>query len=241
MALELSQLAVSGRLAETSWQLNDGEMLGVIGANGAGKSTLLTAIAGLLPSTGELHLGPTSLKQLAAQRHAQLVGYLPQSQHSAWALNVEDIVALGRLPWHDRNPQAIEQALQQCDLLALRKRRVSELSGGEQARVWLARVLAGQAPLLLADEPIASLDLRHQRNVMQVLREHAQGRQMVIVSIHDLTLAARYCDKLCLLDQGRLLAFGTAQEVLQEAYLEQAFGLPLKVDWNHFPPLIQAP
>lgn len=149
-----------------------------------------------------------------------------------------DIVALGRLPWGDQDREAMERAMTQAGVLALQGRKVDHLSGGEQARVWLARVLAGQPRVLLADEPIASLDLYHQRRVMDVLRRYAHAERAVVLALHDLSLAARYCDQLCLLDQGRVRALGTPAEVLTEANLSAVFRVPVHVDLSASPPVI---
>jgi ABC-type cobalamin/Fe3+-siderophores transport system ATPase subunit len=236
--IQVENLSVSGRLQPISLSLKAGELLGVIGPNGAGKSTLLQCLAGIQAHTGRIEYQGSNLAELKQRQRAQYLGYLPQAQHSAWALQVEDIVALGRLPWGDEDRQKIAKAMQQTDVMQWRKRPVAQLSGGEQARVWLARVLAGEPNVLLADEPIASLDLLHQRKIMELLREHAHAQQATIVSLHDLSLAARYCDKLCLLAEGRVLAFGTVEQVLTPEHLSLAFGIEVHVDLNSLPPII---
>lgn len=232
-------LHLGARLVDVSLSLASGEMLGIIGPNGAGKSSLLQCLAGLLPCHGgEVQLADRALAEVPARQRAQQLGYLPQACESAWSLNVADIVALGRLPWGDQDDAAIQRAMTQADVLALQERKVDQLSGGEQARVWLARVLAGQPQVLLADEPIASLDLYHQRSVMDVLRRYAQGAHGVVLALHDLSLAARYCDRLCLMAQGRVRAFGSPAEVLTEANLSAVFRVPVHVDLAAFPPVI---
>ena len=238
--MSLHQLGVPGRLAPLDLSLESGQLLGVIGPNGAGKSTLLSALAGLTHYRGELRLQGTRADLLTPRSRARQVGYLPQQQRSAWGLAVEDVVSLGRLPWGDQKKEAIDAALAATGLLELRHKRVERLSGGEQARVWLARLLAGEARLLLADEPLASLDLLQQRRVMQLLREQADAGRGVVLSLHDLSLAARYCDRLCLLRQGRLLAWGTPAEVLTPDLLGEAFEVPVHVDLSSEPPIILA-
>ncbi|MCU1719352.1 ABC transporter ATP-binding protein [Pseudomonas sp. 5P_3.1_Bac2] len=236
--MQIEQLSVPGRLLPLSFSLAAGQMLGIIGPNGAGKSTLLQCLAGIQDYRGQIHYQGAPLSQLKPRQRAQQLGYLPQAQHSAWDLRVEDVVSLGRLPWGDEDAAAIDSALQQTAVGQWRQRPVAQLSGGEQARVWLARVLAGQPQVVLADEPIASLDLLHQGKVMQLLREHANAQRATILSIHDLSLAARYCDQLCLLAGGRLLAFGSPASVLSADNLRAAFGVEVHVDLNHQPPLI---
>lgn len=236
--LRCSALGVDQRLDGIDLEIAPGELVGVIGPNGAGKSTLLAALAGLLPSQGVLLLQGEPLPGLPARQRARRLGYLAQAGHSAWALAVEDIVAMGRLPWGDNDAAAIAAAMQATGADALRGRRIDALSGGEQARVWLARVLAGQPQLLLADEPVASLDLYYQRAVMKTLRQFADGGRAALVALHDLGLAARYCDRLLLLAQGRLVAAGSPAQVLQAPLLEAVYGLPVAVDLAADPPHI---
>jgi iron complex transport system ATP-binding protein len=237
--IEAQGLGVEGRLHDASFTLHAGEMLGVIGPNGAGKSTLLQSLAGLVSHQGLVAFEGQGLDELSPRERAQRIGYLPQESDSAWALKALDVVKLGRLPWNDEDAEAVEQAAQDTGIQALLHRPVNELSGGERARVWLARVLAGRPRLLLADEPIASLDLLHQRRIMELLRRHAEDRHAVILAIHDLGLAARYCDKFCLINQGRIMAFGTSAEVLTESILSKAFEVDMRIDLSATPPLIQ--
>ncbi len=236
--MRLEQLNVGQRLTDVSLTLAHGEMLGIIGPNGSGKSTLLHCLAGILAYRGQVEFAGTNLEHLPSQARAQKIAFLPQASHSAWSLNVEDIVTLGRLPWADEDATAIANAMLQAGVSEWRTRRVDKLSGGEQSRVWLARVLAGQPLLLLADEPVASLDLYYQRHVMQSLRAYAKDARSVILSIHDLALAARYCDKICLLNQGRIHAIGTPQQVLTEANISAVFKVQAHIDFTVTPPLI---
>ena len=236
--IRLDRLAVPGRLQPASFALAPGEMLGIIGPNGAGKSTLLQALAGIQAYQGNLDYFGFDAARLSSRHRAQRIGFLPQANQSAWSLCVEDVVTLGRLPWGDEDAALIESAMTRTGVLPWRQRKVAQLSGGEQARVWLARVLAGQPVLLLADEPVASLDLLHQRKVMELLREHARQDRAVVLSIHDLGLAARYCDKLCLLAEGQVLAFGRPREVLTEAHVAAAFQVEVHVDLDAQPPII---
>ena len=236
--IQTQHVRLGARLSDVSLTLAPGEMLGIIGPNGAGKSSLLQCLAGLLPCEGEVWLGGHPLAALPARQRAQQLGYLPQACDSAWSLSVADIVALGRLPWGDQDCEAMQRAMTQTGVLTLQDRKVDHLSGGEQARVWLARVLAGQPRVLLADEPIASLDLYHQRCVMEVLRRYAHAERAVVLALHDLSLAARYCDRLCLLDQGQVRALGTPAEVLTESHLSAVFRVSVHVDLAASPPVI---
>lgn len=227
--IQAMQLHVEGRLAAVDLRVAAGELVGVIGPNGAGKSTLLAALAGLQRSQGQVCVGGQDLASLPLRQRARLLGYLPQAGHSAWALRVEEVVALGRLPWGDSDAGAIAAAMAATGADALAGRRIHALSGGEQARVWLARVLAGQPQVLLADEPVASLDLYYQRTVMQALRRFADSGRAGLVAIHDLGLAARHCDRLLLLDAGRVQADAAPGQVLDPALLERVYRLPVSV------------
>lgn len=236
--ISVSQLRVDRRLQGISLNLCAGEVLGILGANGAGKSTLLHCLAGIQEYQGEVLLQGHPLTRVPERQRAQQVGFLPQSSQSAWALSVRDVISLGRLPWGDSNTEAIVQAATATGVTDWLERPVDRLSGGQQARVWLARVLAGQPRVLLADEPVASLDLRQQQVVLDLLRDYAAGGCGVMLSIHDLSLAARYCDRLALLHEGRLLALGGVAEVLTVEYLQQAFAVDAYIDLQGQPPIV---
>ncbi|MCJ2181466.1 ABC transporter ATP-binding protein [Novosphingobium sp. 1949] len=213
--------------------LEAGQFIGVIGPNGAGKSTFVRALLGLVePSAGTVMLDGTDLAAWTRPDIARQLAYLPQGQTLHWPLSVERVVALGRIPHlparaplsaHDH--AAIEQAMQRADVTALRQRRVDTLSGGERARVLFARALAVEAAGLIADEPLASLDPGHQIDVMALLAQEARRGKLVIAVLHDLTLAARYCDRLLLIDNGRLCADGAPLDVLTPARLEAVYGI----------------
>ncbi len=236
--MTINRLSVGQRLQNVDLNLAAGEVLGLIGPNGAGKSTLLNAIAGLLASTGRIEFEGQPLDQYTALERARLIALQPQFLESAWALSVHDIVSMGRLPWADSDQQIIQQAMQQTNVLNLSRRPVNQLSGGERARVWLARVLANQARILLVDEPVANLDIHYQRDVMQVLRDYAEQGHAVMIALHDLSLAARYCDRLCLLDQSQLVSCGQVQEVLTEDLLKQVFKVDVFIDLTAQPPVV---
>ncbi|MDR1889086.1 MAG: ABC transporter ATP-binding protein [Zoogloeaceae bacterium] len=243
MALvDIRGLSVDTRLQEIFLTLEAGEMLGVIGPNGAGKSTLLAALAGNAAFTGSIEFDGQALNAISLRERACKIGFLPQSCETAWALSVADVVSLGRLPWEDEARDtglaAVAAAMTATGIEAFATRKVEALSGGERARVWLARVLAGCPRLLLADEPVASLDLFYQHDVMSTLRRHAGAGQAVMLAIHDFVLAERYCDKLCLLQNGRIYAAGHPAEVLTEANLTAVFRLPMRVDLAAIPPVI---
>jgi iron complex transport system ATP-binding protein len=209
-----------------------GGVIGLIGPNGAGKSTLVRAVAGLIPSEGAILVDGTAVTALPLRERARRIAYLPQGQSVHWPLTVERLVALGRLPHlapfarpGDGDAEAIEQALTRTELLDLRNRPIDELSGGERARALLARALAVGAPLLLADEPLAALDPAHQIEVMALLHAEAARGATVIAVLHDLTIAARWCDRLLLIDRGRLVADGAPRDVLTAARIRSVYNV----------------
>jgi iron complex transport system ATP-binding protein len=238
----LSSVAVSlGRRAavrDVSATLSPGALIGIVGPNGAGKSTLMRAMLGLLPlAGGEIAIDGTAVSRLSRRQIARETAYLPQGQTLHWPLSVERLVSLGRLP-HMAPMQrlapvdhaGIEDAMARADVLGLRERIATELSGGERARVMLARALAVGAPALLADEPLAALDLGHQIEVMTLLRREAEAGALVVAVLHDLGMAARYCDRLLLIDGGRLVADGAPMEVLTVDRLRGVYGVEVLID-----------
>jgi iron complex transport system ATP-binding protein len=201
--------------------VGQGEFVGLLGPNGAGKTTLLRAALGLLP-----HGGRSSLSALPLAQRARQAAFLPQSREIAWPVSVETVVALGRAPHGAADADAaVTRALDRMDLAAFRHRPATDLSGGEQARVLIARALAQDTPLLLADEPVAGLDPAAQLRTMQVFAALAQEGRAVIASIHDLGLAALHCTRLVLLHEGRIAADGPARDVLTDDLLSRVFGV----------------
>ncbi|MFZ2468860.1 MAG: ABC transporter ATP-binding protein [Parvibaculum sedimenti] len=204
--------------------------IGLVGPNGAGKTTLIRAVANLIPFEGEISLDGAPVDSVEPRARAKKIAYLAQGAESHWPLSVERVVALGRLPhlepFRAASPAdevAIERALELADVTRFRDRDVLTLSGGERARVLLARALAVEAELLLVDEPVASLDPYHQLGVMEVLRAYVDQGRMVIAVLHDLSLAARYCDRLILLDEGIIRADGGPAEVLTAETLRSVY------------------
>lgn len=216
--------------------LREGEMLGLIGPNGAGKSSLLRLLAGLrTPQSGELTLDDEPLHSYSDRERATRIAYLAQEGTAHWPLEVERIVELGRLPhlgqWQRpgrEDAEVIERVMQQTDTLHLSQRSFNTLSGGEKARVLLARALASEPSILLADEPVSALDPSHQLAVMELLIAHCRQGGAVVVVLHDLRLASHYCQRLQLLLGGETLITGTPSEVLTETNLGKAFEIALR-------------
>lgn len=227
-------LALRGRpvLRDASGALTAGEVTVILGANGAGKSTLLACLAGLRDAdAGTVRLGDIPLASLPSPERAKLIGLLPQQADIHWNVNVRTLVALGRLPHRGRwgngpeDERAIDAALAAADCAHLAARKAQRLSGGEQARVLLARVLAGEPRWILADEPFASLDPAHQLDAAACLRAAAAQGVGVAVVLHDLTQAARLADRVIMMKAGEVLAAGPVAEVMTPPVLEAAYGV----------------
>ena len=226
-------VTLAGRLVlkDVSLALSSGHLVALVGPNGAGKTTLLRALAGLAPSDGAIEVGGAALSSLSLRERARRFAYLPQGHVVHWPLAARDIVALGRYPHGATDParltpkdtEAVLRAMQATDVVEFSERRVTELSGGERSRVALARVLAVEAPVILADEPTASLDPRHQFDVMKSLRASADKGVLVIVVTHDLGLAARFADTVLVLSDGRLVSQGAPAEALSEKVMGEVF------------------
>jgi iron complex transport system ATP-binding protein len=218
-------------LSDISLSLSSGHLVALVGPNGAGKTTLLRALSGLVVSDGAVHVGGDTLSSLSLRQRARRFAYLPQGHVMHWPLPARDIVALGRYPHGATDParltpgdaEAVLRAMQAADVVEFADRRVTELSGGERSRVALARVFAVEAPVILADEPTASLDPRHQIDVMKSLRAAADRGALVLVVTHDLGLAGRFADDVVVLSQGRLVAQGGAAEALSERVMADVF------------------
>lgn len=220
---DLSALRGPCRVVEgVSAQVRPGDFIGLIGPNGAGKTSLLRAALGLLP-----HAGQSSLARLSPEARARACAWLPQAREIAWGMRVDAVVGLGRLPHHDalapRGQAAVDRALETMGLGRHRARSATQLSGGEQARVLIARALAQEAPLILADEPIAGLDPAAQIATMRVFAGHAAAGGAVVASLHDLGLAARHCTALWVMHHGRLVAVGRPETVLSAPLLAEVF------------------
>lgn len=224
-------------LAGFSAGFQTGQVTLILGRNGAGKSTLMDCLAGLrAPDSGEVRLDDAGLLDLPPRVRARSLTFLPQSQDIAWALDGRTLVGLGRLPHRgasgpsDEDHAAVRRALRQAGVEALADRDVLTLSGGERSRMLIARALAGAPDWLLADEPLVGLDPGHQLDIAGLFRALARDQGMgVVLTLHDLTLAARIADQVVLMADGRCLASGPAREVITPDHLAQAYGVRARV------------
>ncbi len=233
-------IGAASLVEDASLRLGSGELVAVIGENGAGKSSLLRAIIGYQRGTiGTATVDGRGIDAMTATQRARAIGWLPQSVPLAWPIRVRDAVALGRFAYGglpgrlSREDDAIvEQALADCDLLALAERSTATLSGGEVARVHLARCIATQAQLLLADEPVAALDPRHRIEVMTMLRAMTRDGAGALVVLHDLGLAARFADRIVAMKGGRIVAEGTVAQMIAPEMLRGLFDVDFAVGYE---------
>ena len=217
-------------LSDAGISVAPGEFVGLIGPNGAGKSTLLRSLVGLQSHSGAVTLDGSSFASLTPRERARRLAYLPQDRVIEWPMKVREIVALGRHPFrqgfarlNSADREAIGNALAAVDALAFAERSALTLSAGEKALVLLARALAVEAPVLLADEPVAALDPFHQLHVMEILRARAHSGTGVLAVLHEMTLASRFLDRVVLMDQGRIVCEGPPADVLTSEILERVY------------------
>ncbi|MXO85572.1 ATP-binding cassette domain-containing protein [Altererythrobacter aurantiacus] len=230
MTLEAQNAGLAGRLTNVTAQFVPGKITAICGPNGAGKSTLLKLLAGLLAAdAGRIEFDGGAMSDLHPRERAKVIGYLPQSAEVAWDVPVRNIVALGRIPHRDGASEPVAEAMAALDLSDLAERRALTLSGGETARMLLARVLAGEPRWILADEPFAALDLAHRERLLRQFRiEAAKGRGVVVV-MHDLALARNHADRVLVLEKGRMAAMGEPEGTLSSALIEKVWGV--KARW----------
>jgi iron complex transport system ATP-binding protein len=218
-------------LESVAVQFASGSVTAVLGPNGGGKSTLLGCMAGLLsPSHGSVELDGMLLPSLATDERARRIAFLPQIPEISWPVDVETLVALGRIPFRHRasdveNAAAVRRAMQATRTTQWSQRTVTTLSGGERARVLLARVLAGESDWILTDEPFAGLDPAHQFEAADLLQSLATQGHGVVLTIHDLALAARIADRVVILHRGRIVADGTPEAALTPSTLREVYGI----------------
>lgn len=223
-------------LDNVSLEIESGQIIGLIGPNGAGKTSLLKVLAHVEQSyQGDYLLDGKAIHRYAKKALAKRMAYLAQNAQSHWPLSARKVIELGRLPWQGfarklsaQDQLLIEQAAAKTDVNHLMDRPINSLSGGEQTRVFLARIFAGQPALIFADEPIAALDPYHQLHVMEILQQHAKAGGTVLVVMHDLNLASRFCDKLVLMNHGKILKYDNAQTLIEDPLLAQTYGISLR-------------
>ena len=248
LAIRRLQFSRGARLVlrEIDLTLAAGRVTAILGPNGAGKSTLLGCLAGLLsPDSGKIDIDGACLETLPGKERARRIAFLPQAATVAWPIDVQTLVGLGRIPYagiasDERNREAVQHAMEITRVSQWAERIVNELSGGERARVLLARVLAGTSKWILADEPFTGLDPAHQLEAADLLRQFAVNGGGVVLTVHDLSLAARIADRIVLLNDGRVVADGTPAEALDASNLRAVYGVETEwlVSHSHRTPFI---
>lgn len=225
-------------LGPVSLDLERGRVYGLIGHNGSGKSTLIKLLARQqAPSSGIITFSGKPLSAWRSRELARVLAYLPQTTSAATGLTVRELAALGRYPWHGalgrfgRDDQRhVDEALALTDMTGFADRLVDELSGGERQRAWIAMLVAQNAAVMLLDEPISALDIAHQEEVLGLVRELSQERGLCVVTVlHDPNMAARHCDELIALKNGKLLTQGTPHEMMKDDVLKRIFGVEMRV------------
>ncbi len=219
-------------IRDCSFSMRAGEFITIIGPNGAGKTTLLRALAGLIPYSGSLALDGVELSQITAASRAKQIGYLPQNGSVHWPMRVRDVVALGRLPFGAMlqrlsagDEALVQKALRDCDVAHLEDTAATELSGGELSRILFARVLASDTPVILVDEPTASLDPAHQISIMQLMARAAKAGRMVVSVSHDISLAVQHATRMIALERGFIAGDGSPIDLLDSGVLQRIFGV----------------
>lgn len=215
------RITLGHRLHDVSLHLEQGLTVAVVGPNGAGKSTLIQVLAGLLHAEGHIRWNGQELAKIPFLLRGRTLAWLGQESHAEFAFPVRDVVAQGRHAWGDDN-HGVDEAMETLDIQDLAARPVTELSGGERRRVFLARALATQAPLQLWDEPTSSLDVRHSLEVMALAKRLARSGGTLLVSLHDLRQAFRF-DRVVVLDHGKLVGFGKPHDVLTKDLIRSVF------------------
>jgi iron complex transport system ATP-binding protein len=229
--------SVRPAVSELSVEIPAGACTAVLGPNGSGKSTLLRLLLGTLaPSAGRIHLSDRSLSAWSRDELARQVGVVPQGEEAVFPMTVREMVTMGRYPhlgpWRrtgDADRRAVDDAMRRCDVHTMAARDIGTLSGGERQRARVARALAQQAPTLALDEPTAALDVAHEMAIFELLRDLGHAGKTVLLITHNLNLAARYADRLVLLDGGRLAAEGAPAQVLTRETVERVYGWPVEI------------
>lgn len=222
---------------QVSFSLEPGQFTCLLGPNGAGKSSLLRALTGLQPlKAGEIELLGSSLASLSTLERAKHLSYLPQSRPLAWPIEVAQAVALGRYAYGAQpgrlskaDAMAVKKAIENCGLEDFTTRRTDTLSGGELARVHIARALASEAPVMLVDEPLAALDPHHQLRIMSILQDYCDKGGCVFAVLHEISLAARFADRLIWMKDGRIKADGTPNQTFSSETMSSVFDVKVTI------------
>ena len=218
------KLANNQVLNDVSGTIKKGKITVVLGANGAGKSSLLSLLTGIRDAdNGKINIGGHDLKDLKPKERAKKIGYLSQKSEIHWDIDVQHLVGLGRFAHEDENIDIIQNAMKECDCYYLKDRIANQLSGGEQSRIMLARVLAGQPEWIFADEPLANLDPAHQLDAIKIFKKAAANGAGILLVLHDLNISAQIADEIIILKNGQIIAQGEAGQILNKENIAAAY------------------
>ncbi|MDD1728757.1 MAG: ABC transporter ATP-binding protein [Methanospirillum sp.] len=223
-------------LNQLSFDLLPGEVMCIIGPNGSGKSTLIKTLAGIISShTGSIAINGASVDTYSKNHIAQLIGYVPQDFQFLTSITVLEAVILGRRPhvgWSltSKDLQIVQNAMEKVQISSMAEKLLTELSGGERQRVFIARALAQEPRIFLFDEPTSALDIRHQIEVFSMIREISQNQgRSVLVAVHDLNFAYHYANRVMLIDEGKIMSIGSAEEVMTEENIRSVYGVSMQL------------
>lgn len=230
MNIEFKQLSLklsnSQILDNVSGTIQKGKITVILGENGAGKSSLLSLLTGIRDNdSGQIKIDGRDIKDLKPKERAKTIGYLSQKSEIHWDISAQYLVGLGRFAHVDDNIEIIHDAMKKCDCYNLKDRIANQLSGGEQSRVMLARVLAGEPQWIFADEPLANLDPAHQLDAINIFKKAAKNGAGVVLVLHDLNISAQIADEIIILKNGRIIAGGDAKEVLNKENIAKAYNV----------------
>ena len=227
-------------LEDINFNVSDGEFVGIIGPNGAGKSTLLKIVAGLLGDREQVFYDGIPIRQYNRKKLARMVGYVPQETEFSFAYPVSEVILMGRYPhmkhfafYSDEDKQIMQEAMRVLDIVQYQDRNFTELSGGEKQRVVIAGAFAQEPRMIVLDEPTSALDLHHQIAIYRTLKNLQEEKKTTILIVtHDINLAAQFCERILLMQQGEIISDGSPEEVLKFKRLQDIFGVKVYIDIN---------
>lgn len=233
-------------LKDVNLELPEGKITALLGPNGCGKSTLLKSIIKILkPKKGEVRFQNKNIEELDSKYIAKQIAFLPQVQPIPEGITVKDLVSYGRSPYTNfwgtikkTDKAFMQKVMKEVGVLELQDNFISELSGGQRQRAWLAMVLAQDSPFILLDEPTTYMDINHQIELMSILRRLNKKGKTIIVVLHDINQAARYCDHLILLKDGKVISQGTTKEIMNKKLLQEVFDINAQI---HLDPIANCP
>ncbi|WP_353094751.1 ABC transporter ATP-binding protein [Tissierella praeacuta] len=224
-------------IQDISFEVESGEVLGLLGPNGTGKTTLLKCILDLLKNQGICIVDDINLKSLSLKERAKYISYVPQNIDLVFPISVFEYIKMGRSPYNSKNSndnEIILGIIEDFQLEEFAFKGINQLSGGERQRVMIARAMAQEPRVILLDEPTSNLDMKHQKKTMEILRDISRKKDIsILISIHDLNLASRYCDKFLILKDTKIFSYGDEDKVIDEDIIKNTYGIPVEIIYHH--------